>query len=96
MTDTRIAYGANCPWWDSIDKVGSNGKGPLGSLPCCPHCKGVLFEMDDEEEWFRGVDAHEKNGAPGYRAFIEWLRGKCFRGGYPEARRIYDAQKAAS
>lgn len=75
MLDSRIAYGANCVWWDSIDKV-ANKHG----LPVCPQCSGVLFEIESIEEWNRGVDHFEKNNpSPGYRKFVDWLRGKCFR-----------------
>lgn len=80
--DERIAYGARCSWWDSIDKVGVRD-----GLPCCPHCKGMLFEVPTEAAWFSGVDAYAKQpGNSGYRTFIEWGRGKCFKGGYPEAK----------
>lgn len=80
--DSRIPYGFVCTWWDSIDKVGRNG-----ILPCCPHCQGMLFEMESEKAWFDGVDAYEASGNPGYRAMIEWGRGKCFPN--------YDALKSA-
>lgn len=70
----RIVYGARCTWWDGIAKVGKLGSG----LPCCPHCRNVLFEMDNEEQWWAGVDRHETDGHPGYRAMMEWARGKCF------------------
>jgi len=74
MPDTRIVYGARCAWWDSIDKVGTT---PTG-LPACPHCGGVLFEVGTEAEWWLGVERHEAAGNDGYRAFVVWLRGKCF------------------
>lgn len=74
--DTRIAYGAGCTWWDSIRQVGkTQGSG----LPCCPHCGSVLYEVDSIAEWWSGVDQHEANGHPGYRAMIEWGRGRCYR-----------------
>lgn len=80
MADTRIPYGIRCTWWDSIDKVGLTP--PSGDishrLPCCPHCGGMLFEVESEKVWFDGVDRHEANGHPGYRALVEWSRGKCF------------------
>ena len=78
-TDTRIPYGIRCTWWDSIDKVALTPPGPSGhQIPCCPHCGGVLFEVESEAKWFEGVDRHEANGHPGYRAMVEWSRGKCF------------------
>lgn len=83
--DTRVVYGAQCTWWDDIDKVGNNGV-----LPCCPHCKGMLFQMESPGEWFRFVDEHERDGFPGYRAFIEWVRGKCFTEGWKAAKAAYE------
>lgn len=83
--DTRVVYGAMCSWWDSIDKVSSND-----GLPCCPHCGGILFEVPTEEEWFKGVDLYAAKGHPNYRKFIEWLRGKCFKGGHPEAIAVFE------
>lgn len=72
MTEKLIVFGACCVWWDSIDKVSTNG-----GLPCCPFCGGVLFQIN-EEEWNSNVAKHEKNNHPGYSGFISWLRGKCF------------------
>lgn len=98
-TDERIAYGAHCAWWDSIDKVGARPfrtPGDTGTMPCCPHCQNMLFEMPNEKTWWEGVDQHEKNGNPGYRAFIEWMRGKCFPGGHLEAQRVYAAERRLS
>lgn len=82
MKDTRIPYGARCTWWDSIDKVGISG-----GLPCCPHCRNVLFEFPDELTWFRSVDKYEEAGHPGYRAMVEWGRGQCF----PSVSAMHDA-----
>ncbi|MCC8949310.1 hypothetical protein H8A97_30465 [Bradyrhizobium sp. Arg62] len=78
IEDTRIVYGFRCVWWDGIEKVGSKGQGPLGGLPCCPHCGSPLFEMPSPKEWWDGVERHQANGHPGYRDFIEWLKGRCF------------------
>lgn len=88
--DTRIVYGAGCTWWDSIDNVGSTNTTGI-SLPCCPHCSSVLFEVRDEATWFKGVDRHEAAGNPGYRAMIEWGRGRCFRN-FQELRAGYQAR----
>ena len=71
MTD--IVYGARCVWWDSIDKVDTLPSG----LPCCPFCRGVLFQID-EAEWDADAKEYEDAGHEGYVKFIEWLRGKCF------------------
>lgn len=85
MADTRIVYGARCGWWDSIDKVGVDG-----GLPCCPHCKGLLFEMDSPKTWWAGVDRYEAAGHQGYHAFVEWIRGKCMD--WSEAQEIYERE----
>jgi hypothetical protein len=84
----RIVYGARCQWWDSIDKVATKPSG----LPCCPRCGGVLFEVGSEERWWADVEAHEAKGSPGYRGFIEWLRGRCF----PSYQAALDAYNAAT
>lgn len=90
--DTRIAYGARCTWWDSIRKVGKTSPGQSGmSIPCCPHCRGVLFEVDNEGKWFASVDKYEADGHPGYRAMMEWARGKCFKD-MVTLKRAYDDQ----
>ena len=90
-TDPRIVYGTRCVWWDSIAKVGRT-EGGRHPLPCCPRCGGALFEVPSEADWWAGVDRHEKAGNPGYRAFVEWLRGKCFPK-YEDARFVYEAKR---
>lgn len=79
MSDRRIVYGANCCWWDSVDKI-STLKGYSGStLPCCPFCKSVLYEVPNIEEWEAGAKKYEKNGHPGYLKLLLWMRGKHFK-----------------
>jgi hypothetical protein len=90
--DSRIVYGANCSWWDSIDKIGRIVTPRGATLPCCPCCRGMLFEMPSQKEWWEAVALYERRGHPDYRAFIEWLRGQCFIGGIPEALRAYEAR----
>lgn len=80
--DQRIVYGAGCTWWDGIYAVGHiPGTGspfnPRG-IPGCPHCTSPLFEIENEAAWWESVDLYEAAGHPGYRAMIEWARGKCF------------------
>jgi hypothetical protein len=77
ITDKRVVYGANCTFWGSINEIGTRDVGGH-KLPCCPHCKGMLFEMDSEEKWFQGVDRYSESHV-GYRDKIEWARGKCFK-----------------
>lgn len=78
MDEQRIVYGARCSWWDDISKVGRTPKSNNGiSIPCCPHCGSVLFEMT-ESNWWKSVDHYEANRHPGYRKMVEWRRGKHF------------------
>jgi hypothetical protein len=37
-----------------------------------------LFQMDGPQQWWEQVQKHQDAGHPGYRAFIEWLKGKHF------------------
>lgn len=88
-SDPRVVYGARCAWWDTIEKTATvNGK-PDG-LPCCPNCGSPLFEVASESVWWNGVEAHDDMN-PGYREFVEWLRGKCFPG-FPEAIAHYEEE----
>lgn len=82
-TDTRIVYGARCTWWDHVSEVGiRNG------LPVCPFCNLPLFEMEDEAEWYEGVDKYASTHE-GYRAFVDWCRGRCFRD-QKQAQHVYE------
>lgn len=78
--DGRIVYGVCCTWWDTIDKAGKRHfpNGTFPSCPTCPHCSSPLFELASEADWWKSVDEHDAKW-PGYRAFIEWTRGKCFK-----------------
>lgn len=94
--DSRFCYGANCTWFGSIHEISSTLKHPRHrqsntddhGLPCCPICGGMLFELQDEREWWEGVDYFERGDYPlpsahphpGYRAMWEWQRAqkKCF------------------
>lgn len=70
---TMIAYGAWCTWWDSKANVGiivTDGH----RLPCCPHCRQMLFEMD-QEQWVDKLDQFDREHK-GYREFVAWLRGR--------------------
>jgi|ERR1700754_794865 len=70
----KVVYGVGCTWWDTIDKVGNRG-----SLPCCPHCNSVLYEMESEEEWWKQAKEYEKNAKlTDYVDMMTWARGRCF------------------
>lgn len=79
-SDSRYCYAARCTWFGPIQEVGSV-TGGTAPLPCCPHCHSMLFEMDSEATWWKGVDQFEAAGHPGYRAMLEWQRAqkRCFR-----------------
>jgi len=78
QTDDRIVYGFFCVWWGGIEEAGKHHSG-TPYLPGCPHCGNGLMQVDDPKVWWDGVDRYEKDGHPGYRDFISWLKGKCFR-----------------
>jgi hypothetical protein len=69
--DSRIVYGAQCSWWDTVDKAGQLPSG----LPCCPYCHGVLYEMT-AAEWRASIHRYVE-GQPDYVEFITWARGRC-------------------
>lgn len=92
MTDTRFVYGANCTWYGSIHETGRTQPSRRPgfsdvSLPCCPKCGGMLYEMDNDKRWWDGVDKVDTK-TPGYRKFVEWLRDNHF-GNYREAMATY-------
>jgi hypothetical protein len=91
MTDTRIVYGARCTWWDGIEKIGRITAGNGATLPCCPHCRSVLYEMPDPETWWSGARKYQDAGHAGYVAFVEWMKGKCFPN-IQEAKAVYEAK----
>lgn len=117
--DTRFCYGANCSWFGPIQDVGSTGKyhvkdkaehfpAPLGdhSLPCCPCCGGMLFEVPNADTFWGAIKVFEignykmppddrpGKAHPGYTAMWEWQRDQktCF----PNADALRDAYQQAT
>jgi len=73
--DTRYVYGAGCMFSGPIQRVGTTQSG----LPCCPHCKGVLFETDTEEKWWEMVRSYaQKTRDESYEPMWCWATGRCF------------------
>jgi hypothetical protein len=84
--DTRFCYGASCTWCGPIQEVSNMGKHSRWkaanipddvrkhSLPCCPHCGGMLLELPHAKEWWDGVDKYDADGHPGYGAMWRWQR----------------------
>lgn len=93
MGDGRVVYGARCSWWDSIDRASSTGSG----LPCCPYCKGPLYEVESADAWWADVRRYEADGHghEGYEAFVTWLRGRCYQN-TESARAQFDAECQAA
>ena len=77
--DPRIVYGSRCLWWDSIDKVSILTTQSGTRLPCCPFCRGVLYEIPDLKTWEEGAKKYEANGHSGYVEVLNFMRGKCFK-----------------
>jgi hypothetical protein len=112
--DGRFCYGANCTWFGSIHEVSSTKirSGDVGhALPCCPLCGGILYEMQDQSEWWDGIDKFERgeypagqaslsnpHPHPGYRAMWEWQRAqkKCFPQAMGGLDRLVAAYKEAT
>jgi hypothetical protein len=84
---SRVVFGASCCWWDGIEAAAQTATG----LPCCPHCGGVLHELEEESWWRFARDHAAENKDPRYVEFLEWLRGQCFQH-VDVARRAFEPQ----
>jgi hypothetical protein len=74
IVDKRYVYGARCLWHGSIWEVGAMPVGEVRGLPCCPWCKGALFELPSKEVWTAQVEKFAaKPGVENYVEFIEWV-----------------------
>jgi hypothetical protein len=62
---TIVAFGAQCTWWGSVAEIAADGR--------CPYCHGPLGAVA-AIGWRHSVDVQEAI-QPGYRAFVDWLRG---------------------
>jgi len=92
MSDSLIAYGARCTWWDAKSQVGVHPSG----LPCCPHCKGVLFETSEADWWAGAVKYAETENNRDYVKFLEWSRGRCYQNIDAALAAYAEAMKATS
>ena len=70
----RIGFGAACCWWDEIEAAAPTVTG----IPCCPHCGGVLYELESDSWWLFARKHAEEAKDSRYLAFVEWIRGRCF------------------
>lgn len=46
---------------------------PGGGLPCCPFCKSVLFQIDEDKFWKDCVKYAKQTNSPNYPEFMLWL-----------------------
>lgn len=80
-----LAMSISCTWWDSLTKAAlEHGQ------PVCPHCGRPALRFP-EKLWWERIDYHGNSSAPGYRQFVEWLRGRCFPN-ERQARAVYGVQ----
>src|SRR5215831_19129926 len=69
--DRRFCYGANCTWFGPIQDVGSTDYKVKPkeehfppslsdtSMPCCPCCGGMLFELEEETAFWNALTTFE-------------------------------------
>lgn len=79
-TGDLIAYGARCSWYDDKANAATLDGTPTG-LPCCPHCRGVLFEIE-RHAWDLGVRERRAFESfadrDDYPDLVTWAHGRCF------------------
>jgi hypothetical protein len=83
-----MVYSAHCTWCAPISKASKLESG----IPCCPHCKSVLFQME-RADWDKGVVGFiASNGDHAYPSYLEWVAttDRCYRT-YKEARAAFNA-----
>lgn len=85
-----VVYGANCAWWDTIDKVATLDTPTGHGLPCCPYCRSVLMQTEQPRWWIDVERYAAERPDPLYPDFIRWLRGKCFPS-IRDARAVFEA-----
>jgi len=73
-TVSRVVFGAACCWWDRLEAAAQRDTG----LPCCPHCGGLLYELEQDSWWSFARQHAEEARDERYLAFLEWLQGRCF------------------
>lgn len=77
--DLRIVVGRSCTWWGAIQDAEYKDQ-----IPICPECSGPLAEIPTIAHFWQAVNWFEKglHGVrephPGYRAFQEWLKHRCY------------------
>lgn len=87
----RVVYGVVCTWWGLPSEA---SKQPNTDLPCCPHCKGLLYSVATEM-WSATQEEHASAlKDENYLEYMQWLKGrKCWgtKDGYhTAARKVFD------
>ncbi len=89
--DPRYVFGVTCTWHGPIqDAAYCFPPGSSMPLPCCPHCGGMLMEVESEEAWKANVHSHGRNH-PDYVAMLAWAKGRC----YPDVDTLPNAYRQA-
>lgn len=72
--ERRYVFGAFCSFHGPIQEAGRLPTRNSLTLPCCPSCGKILYELESKEDWDRLVLNHaEKKKDPNYPAFMEWF-----------------------
>lgn len=87
----RVVYGVVCTWWGLPSEA---SKQPNTDLPCCPHCKGLLYSVATEM-WSATQEEHASAlKDEHYLEYMQWLRGrKCWgpkTGYHTAARKVFE------
>jgi hypothetical protein len=64
-----IVYGATCTFWGQITDAAQLPSG----LPCCPHCHGILFQMDFKDWFDQAMKYAKDNKDPEYLEFLFFM-----------------------
>lgn len=80
-----IAYGTQCTWWDSAEKMAHTGR----LQPVCPHCTGGVTVVT-QAEWDRGIKSVRLENRLDYPTIVKFGRGKC----RPDIKALVDEWRA--
>ncbi len=72
-------YGIGCTFHGPITKVGKHPE--TEGLPCCPHCNGMLMQVENESAWWAGIQKAEEQGNTNFFVFMKWVghQEKCWK-----------------
>lgn len=79
-TSSDVFYGFCTFWsddWKGMREQRVLNGGAADSIPCCPFCGSVGFEIP-KTKWLADAARYEAAGHPGYVAMVMWGKGRCF------------------